>query len=116
MNRRIGNPHGRKATVQGFLPNGRMVLRVPVRVVFNNSKALTSDEVVLEHVLAFTPAEAANYVRDLFATVPETEVYAYGQRGGVTYRYVGWYSAINNAMSAAWQQAKQLTLEVGSDA
>jgi hypothetical protein len=108
--RRMANPHGRKATIQGFLPDCRMVLKIPVRVCFNDSRRCRTVREETISVLAFTPTEAANYVRDLCKLRPETEIYAYGQRGGVTYRYVGHESSVWAQMMEARPKETQLRL------
>jgi hypothetical protein len=85
------------------------VYRIPVRVRFNDSQACaTLAERVLE-IISTSPAAAANYVRDMFATVPETEVLAYGPQGGLTHRFIGFESAIWAEM-AATPRCTQLAL------
>lgn len=92
------------ARVQGVLNSGRyangaIVYSVPVRVLLNNSKNLDSRELEF-NVLGLSAADVANFVRDQFKTRPETEIYAYGPRGGVEQRFVGWDTAIWHRMLA----------------
>jgi len=37
-------------------------------------------------------------VADEYRWRPETEVYAYGPKGGKVHRYIGWESSIGNAL------------------
>lgn len=78
----------------GKLPNGQRVYRVPVRVLFNDSRQCATLHVEEFEVLAGSVAEAANWAREQVSTRPETEVHAFGVRGGKVSRYVGWDSAI----------------------
>ena len=93
---------------------GRRVYRVPVRVTLNNSAGR------MEHwinpprlefsVIALSPADAANWAREHVGARPETEIEAYGPKGGRTCRYIGWESAIFGAMMADRPRAEQLAL------
>lgn len=83
-----------RARLVGTLPNGRRVYRVPVVVRFNDSRLCATVRSESFDVLAYSPYEAANWARAHVATRPETEVYAYGPKGGTVRRYVGWDSAI----------------------
>lgn len=87
---------------------GRRMYNVPVRVKYNDSRRCeTVHELELE-VTAHSAVEAANWVRDRIHE-PEVEVFAYGPKGGETYRYIGWYSYIGSALFGAgrptWRQA-----------
>lgn len=75
------------------------IYRVPVLVRENNAGALCTERVAIYFVQAPTATAAANWIRDHeYSTRPETEIYAFGPRGGVVHRYVGWESAIGNAI------------------
>lgn len=88
---------------------GRKVYRVPV--VASIHTGIFTDPIEHEHeVLSHSAADAANYVRDLYAEQPQTTIKAYGPKGGVTERWVGWHSAIGSALFAA--DRSQLTLRV----
>lgn len=76
---------------------GKQFYRIPVRVVLSNSRALTSVE-HWTYVIAPSATAAANYVRDACGLRPETEIRAYGPKGGEIRRYVGWESAIGNRL------------------
>jgi hypothetical protein len=87
--------------------HGRTVYRIPVRVKLNDSRSDLAETLgtireELHRVTAFTPALAANFVRDLYATRAETEIFAYGPQGGETYRYVGWDTATWAAISSGF--------------
>lgn len=77
---------------------GRNVYRVPVVVSCNDSRLLATVARVETTVVAYSAAAAANWARDILATRPETEIRAYGPKGGEAYRYVGWFSAIGAAL------------------
>ena len=77
---------------------GRKFYRVPVRVLLNNSHRCTTEAIRLHWVIAPSAKDAANYVRDEYATRAETNIEAYGPRGGIVQRYIGWESAIAAAM------------------
>lgn len=68
--------------------------RIPVRIVFNSSQQCRTIAVKIVSVKAPNATAAANLVRDEWAHRPETEVYAYGPRGGKVYRYIGYESSI----------------------
>jgi len=74
--------------------HGRKVYRVPVRVLFNSSRACATLAETLVYVDSYSAVDAANAIRDEVALRAETEVYAYGPQGGRVTRYVGWESAI----------------------
>jgi hypothetical protein len=89
---------------------GRRVYCVPVRVVLNNSTLMRTVAETVYTVLSHTPADAANHIRQLFETRPETEIYAYGPLGGETYRYIGWESSIGAQMFSNRRAPYQLPL------
>lgn len=89
---------------------GRMFYRVPVCVQFNDSRQCATIARLTVHVLAPSAADAANYMRDAYATRPETEVYAKGPRGAIVKRYIGWESAIGAALFAERDRPAQLGL------
>lgn len=91
--------------------HGKRVYRVPVIVHFNNSVTFDTDELRLD-VISHSATEAANYVRDLVAQRPETEVYAFGPSGGQVYRYVGWESSIGAMLLAPRAGGEQLTINL----
>ena len=92
--------------------NGRNVYLFPVKVLRNDSRRLRTVAVDMHHVLAYTTAEAANFVRDMYRHRPETEIYAYGPKGGETARYIGWFSAIGNTLSEFERRQRTLTGEL----
>lgn len=87
------------ATLAGFY-RGRKVYRVPVRVRFNSSKLCGTIAETECSVIAYSAADAANLIRNEIesAGIAETEIEAYGPKGGIIRRYVGWYSVIGSAM------------------
>ena len=101
----------RRAIPAGKL-HGRMVYRVPVRVLFNDSQQCATIATREFTVLAFNAADAANWARDRVATRPETEIYAYGPKGATVKRYVGYYSAFASLLQD--RGPAQLTLDLAS--
>lgn len=89
---------------------GKPVYRVPVRVLANDSRQCRTVAEARFTVIARSAVEAANWARDQVATRPETEVFAYGPKGGETYRFVGWESAIAAEMMAPRPRGEQLPL------
>jgi len=77
---------------------GKRYYRVPVVIRCNDIVRCLTVAEYKTTVLARNATEAANYVRDEWAHRPETEVFAYGPKGGEVMRYVGWYSCIGNAL------------------
>jgi hypothetical protein len=73
---------------------GKPVYRVPVLVKLNNSRLCRTERIVETTVLSYSAADAANYVRAEYATRAETEVIAFGPKGGEVYRFIGWESAM----------------------
>jgi hypothetical protein len=78
--------------------HGKQYYSVPVRILFNNSRLCRTVAVKIVWVKARNATEAANYVADEYGWRPETEVYAYGPRGGKVHRYIGWESSIANQL------------------
>jgi hypothetical protein len=83
---------------------GRKVYRVPVLVKLNSSRLLRTLVEVVEEVVAYSAADAANFVRDEWVERPETEIFAYGPKGGVTHRFIGWESSIGAQM---WNRPRE---------
>lgn len=77
---------------------GRKLYRVPVRVTFNNSSGTIDDWIsppfVEFDVIAYSPADAANWTAREYESIPETEIIAFGPQGGRTRRFVSWDRAI----------------------
>ena len=91
---------------------GRKVYRFPVRVQCNSSHACATLATYVYEVDSFTAADAANHIRQLYATRAETEITAYGPKGGAAaYRFIGWESAIGHAMIASYGQPRQLLMQ-----
>jgi hypothetical protein len=92
------------ARATGTDAKGRKLYRIPVRIIFNNSAGsiddwcdpLTIDFDVIGH----SAADAANWARAQYATQPETEIIAWGPKGGETRRFIGWESAIGAELLA----------------
>jgi hypothetical protein len=88
-----------RAYFLGFF-KGKKVYRFPVIVTLNKGfggsvEDWTDPRQERHEVVAFTAAQAADYVRDLYATRAETELTVYGPKGGkAAYRFIGWHSAI----------------------
>lgn len=93
---------------------GRTVYRVPVRVDFNDSQQCATVARREFTVLAYSAADAADWARDRVATRAETEIYAWGPKGGQAYRYVGWQSAIAAELFRPRGPA-QLSLDLASE-
>ncbi len=92
---------------------GRPCYRVPVVILFNNSRACATVAKIETTVVAHSAAHAANWARDeIVEDRPETEIYAWGPKGGRVHRYVGWYSAIANAMLRREPEPEQLQINV----
>jgi len=91
---------------------GKKFYNVPVKVTFNNSAGTVADwcnPPTLEFtVLAPNAAAAANWAADQYRGIAETEVVAYGPKGGETHRFIGWESAIGHALLE--RQPKQLSI------
>jgi hypothetical protein len=102
------------ARLLGKLPNGTKVYRVPVDIDANNSRDLSTQRVRV-YVDAPNSREALRYVRAEMQLRPETELTAYGPRGGAERAYVGWYSAIGEAMRSEFER-RQLRLSLPLEA
>ena len=93
---------------------GKTYCRYPVKVRCNeplgNVDAWLNPKEGIFNVIAASPNDAANFIRDKFATIACTEIFAYGPKGGVTSRYIGWESAIGYAIFASRPATEQLTL------
>lgn len=87
---------------------GKRYYRFPVKVIFNDSRTCRTVEVRVYNVTASTAAEAANYIVEALNR-PETEVIAYGVRGGKTKRYIGWHSAIARELFSGADTQPRLT-------
>jgi len=90
--------------------NGRPVYEFFVLIRHNDSRALATVCERLVRIKAHTAAAAANAVRDEVGEVPETEIVAYGPKGGRTERFIGWESAIWNSILQVRQGGNQLAL------
>ena len=84
--------------------NGKRFFRIPVHVQNVNTQ---SRNFVTRSgwttVIADSPAAAANYIRDLILErasidAANTTIRAYGPRGGITKRFIGFESAIAHSM------------------
>lgn len=103
-------PH---AKYLGKMPGGQKVYRFPVKVLLNDSRNHHRWLYPVEEwhqVHATNAAEAANYIRELYRFRAETEVFAYGTKGGETYRYIGYDSAIFAGMMEAADSRRQPNL------
>jgi len=97
--------HVRPAATLVGMYRGRKVYRVPVDVRLSDSRSdllETCGTIGTVHtsILAHSAQDAANAIADEWRNRPETEVVAYGPKGGKTARYIGWYTAIGSAMFA----------------
>jgi hypothetical protein len=102
------------ARLLGKLPNGTKVYRVPVDIDANNSRDLSTQRVRV-YVDAASARDALRYVRDELALRPETELTAYGPKGGAQRAFVGWYTAVAEAMHAEVMR-RQLRLDLSLNA
>lgn len=69
--------------------------KVPVVVRVNDSRLCETIREKTIWLIAKSSQDAANWVRDKLEFMPETEIEAFGPKGGRQYRYVGWHSAIS---------------------
>ena len=76
---------------------GNRVFKVPVLIRCNDSVQCRTVAEIRTTVISRSAAEAANWVVDTYNR-PETEVYAYGPRGGEIRRYIGWESGLYREM------------------
>ncbi len=72
--------------------------KVPVVVRVSDSRLCETIDKKTIWLIAKSPADAANWVRDKLEFLPETEIEAFGPKGGLTHRYVGWHSAISTGI------------------
>jgi len=92
--------------------HGKQYYSVPVRILFNDSRSCSTVAIKIVWVKARNATEAANYIRDEYSWRPETEIYAYGPKGGKIHRYIGWESSIGNALlGGATPSSHSLNLE-----
>jgi len=90
--------------------NGKNVYRVPVYVRANDSRqCATVAEFGPTWVTAYGAADAANFLNEEINR-PETEVYAYGPKGGEVMRYTGWQSHIGREIATGGDFQQQLGL------
>lgn len=90
-----------KAARQIGVYQGKRVYRFPVVILFNNSSLCRTVARLEFDVISTSVKEAANWARDQVANRPETEIIAYGPKGGETRRYVGWESAIGHELMSS---------------
>ena len=72
--------------------------KVPVQVLINDSRLCGTVLEARFWIIARSAKEAANWARDRLETQPETEIRAWGIRGGEVHRFVGWQSAIGTQL------------------
>jgi hypothetical protein len=72
--------------------------KVPVKVLVNDSRLCETIRKVEFWLIAKSAVDAANWVRDRMQYLPETEIWAWGPKGGETYRYVGWETAVAHSI------------------
>ena len=92
--------------------------KVPVVIRVNDSRFCATVQEKTIWLIAKSPVDAANWVRDQLNFLPETEVEAYGPNGGRNYRYVGWYSAMATGIFAPLsdeEMKERLDLIFGED-
>lgn len=85
--------------------------RVPVVVLFNSSRHCATVARAEFSVIARSAAEAANWVRDNEPGVwdrAETEIHAWGPKGGHVQRFIGWESAVSAALIANARHQHQI--------
>ena len=86
------------ATFIGHDARRRRVYRIPVEIVTTRPHGRVADWLAptrrIVSVISHSIADAANLIRDEYATVPYTTIRAYGPKGGRTERYIGTESAI----------------------
>jgi nicotinamidase-related amidase len=95
--------------------NGKRAYRFPVRVRVNQPLGTLSDwlnpATGMTTVIAHTAAQAADWARERFATVANTEIEVYGPKGGIAAkRFIGFESAIWGEMCAERPRGEQLAL------
>lgn len=90
---------------------GKRVHRFPVQVKCNSSHLLATVATLTYLVHSTSAARAADCIYQLFATRAETEITVFGPKGGrAAYRFIGWQSAISNAMIGQYGQPHQLAI------
>jgi len=81
----------------------RRVYRIPVEVITTKPHGRVDDWLAptrrVVSVVSHSIADAANLVRDEYATIPYTTIRAYGPKGGMAKRYIGAESSVWAAMS-----------------
>lgn len=90
--------------------HGKRCYKVPVIVHLNDSITFNTQELRLD-IVAHSAVEAANWVCDNLDRA-ECEVYAYGPRGGETYRYRGWFSHIGSQLFKLDPAGQQLSFNL----
>lgn len=74
------------------------IFRFPVTLRLNDSRTLASTAIDFT-VISTSAREAADWVKAQYGTRPETEIEVFGPKGGrAAYRFIGWESAVFNAM------------------
>lgn len=101
------NIHERQQATQ-FARKEDKLKRVPVKILFNSSRHCETIRKIETDVIAKTAEEAANWVRDRLYDVPETEIYAWGPKGGEYYRYIGWESAIGDTLIRGERSSEEI--------
>ena len=76
----------------------KKLFKVPVMININDSRMCTTRLQLKFWIIAKSAVEAANWARDRLQYLPETEIWAWGPKGGEVYRYVGWESAISASL------------------
>lgn len=85
---------------------GKKVYKVPVRVVLNDSYRCFTEAVYTGWVTACSARDAVAAVREVFHDRAETEVYAWGPKGGVERSYVSWNAAIGQGLRDLWTRGR----------
>jgi hypothetical protein len=92
--------------------------KVPVVIRVNDSRLCATIKQKTLWLIAKSAADAANWVRDQLDFLPETEIEAYGPKGGRAYRFIGWSTAIGTGIFAPLSEeeiAERLDLIFGDD-
>ena len=77
---------------------GKPVYRIAVRVLLNDSRALSTVAAQEVLVTAHSANDAADWVKQQWMHRPETEIIAYGPKGGAARRFVSWEAAIGHEL------------------
>jgi len=72
--------------------------KVPVVIKVNDSRLCGTIKEKTIWLIAKSPQDAANWVRDKLEFLPETEIEAFGPKGGIVHRYVGWHSTMSTGI------------------